>query len=183
MGGGWRWGGGVRGDAGWSSSSLALTPPPIPPQLNHRVLLDAMMEICGVPPAKFRPICSAIDKLDKEPWSAVRHEMVVEKGLPAAVADRIRPFMELHGSPKELLARLMEAERGAWFGVHPRATEALEDLRLLFDYLDCMGWLHRISFDLSLARGLDYYTGVIYEAVITSGTTRVSGWLVGWVGG
>lgn len=41
-------------------------------KLNHRGLLDAMMAIAGVPAAKFRPICSAIDKLDKEPWSAVR---------------------------------------------------------------------------------------------------------------
>jgi hypothetical protein len=41
-------------------------------KLNHRRLLDAMLDIAGVPPAKFRPICSAIDKLDKEPWEAVR---------------------------------------------------------------------------------------------------------------
>ena len=41
-------------------------------KLNHRRLLDAMLAIAGVPPQKFRPICSAIDKLDKEPWEAVR---------------------------------------------------------------------------------------------------------------
>ena len=41
-------------------------------KLNHRRLLDAMLDIAGVPPQKFRPICSAIDKLDKEPWEAVR---------------------------------------------------------------------------------------------------------------
>lgn len=45
-------------------------------KLNHRRLLDAMLDISGVPPQKFRPICSAIDKLDKEPWEAVRAEMV-----------------------------------------------------------------------------------------------------------
>lgn len=50
-------------------------------KLNHRRLLDAMMRVCGVPAAKFRPICSAIDKLDKEPWAAVRAEMVDQKGL------------------------------------------------------------------------------------------------------
>jgi len=50
-------------------------------KLNHRRLLDAMMRTCGVPAAKFRPICSAIDKLDKEPWAAVRAEMVDQKGL------------------------------------------------------------------------------------------------------
>jgi histidyl-tRNA synthetase len=52
------------------------------------------------------------------------------------------------------------------------AVAAFEQLELLFKYLDAMGCLERISFDLSLARGLDYYTGVIYEAVFTE-TDRV----------
>lgn len=54
-------------------------------KLNHRRLLDAMMRVCGVPAAKFRAICSAIDKLDKEPWAAVRAEMVDQKGLAPEV--------------------------------------------------------------------------------------------------
>ena len=54
-------------------------------KLNHRRLLDAMMRVCGVPGAKFRAICSAIDKLDKEPWAAVRAEMVDQKGLAPEV--------------------------------------------------------------------------------------------------
>ena len=40
-------------------------------KLNHRKLLDAIFEICGVPAEKFRPICSAVDKLDKAPWTDV----------------------------------------------------------------------------------------------------------------
>ena len=40
-------------------------------KLNHRKLLDAIFEICGVPVEKFRPICSAVDKLDKAPWDEV----------------------------------------------------------------------------------------------------------------
>ncbi len=54
-------------------------------KLNHRRILDAMMRVCGVPPPKFRAICSAIDKLDKEPWAAVRAEMVDQKGLAPEV--------------------------------------------------------------------------------------------------
>lgn len=54
-------------------------------KLNHRRLLDAMMRLCGVPAAKFRAICSAIDKLDKETWEAVRAEMVDQKGLAPEV--------------------------------------------------------------------------------------------------
>ena len=49
----------------------------------------------GVPVQKFRAICSAIDKLDKEPWEVVRCEMVEEKGLPGPVADKIGEMVVL----------------------------------------------------------------------------------------
>jgi histidyl-tRNA synthetase len=52
---------------------------------------------------------------------------------------------------------------------HPESAAALAELSLLFDYLEALGALGPISFDLSLARGLDYYTGVIYEAVLEGG--------------
>lgn len=45
-------------------------------KLNHRKLLDGMLEICGVPPEKFRTICSSIDKLDKQSFEQIRKEMV-----------------------------------------------------------------------------------------------------------
>ena len=46
-------------------------------------------------------------------------------------------------------------------------------MELLFEYLKNMNCLHRLSFDFSLARGLDYYTGLIYEAVLTDPNNRV----------
>ena len=46
-------------------------------KLNHRKLLDAIFEICGVPAEKFRPICSAVDKLDKAPWDEVIFVVIV----------------------------------------------------------------------------------------------------------
>lgn len=109
-------------------------------KLNHRRLLDAVLELAGVPPSKFRPICSAIDKLDKEPWADVRAEMVEEKGLPPAVADRIGELVQLRGVPLELLARL-EAERT--FGDHAGAAAAVAELKTLFKYLGAMGALQR----------------------------------------
>lgn len=51
----------------------------------------------------------------------------------------------------------------------PCAVEALAELKLLFTYLQALGALGPIVFDLSLARGLDYYTGVIYEATLKVG--------------
>lgn len=59
------------------------------------------------------------------------------------------------------------------FGYHKGASEALEDLRILFEYLEAMDKLRFILFDVSLARGLDYYTGVIYKAVCMNGNTQV----------
>ena len=41
-------------------------------KLNHRKLLDAVLDVAGVPAPQFRAVCSAIDKLDKEPWAEVR---------------------------------------------------------------------------------------------------------------
>jgi len=136
-------------------------------KLNHRGLLDTMMDIAGVPPSKFRTICSAIDKLDKEPWEAVRREMTEEKGLPFEVADRIGEYVVLKGQPREMLAKL--TQESCALSSHPVSSATLADMKILFDYLESMGALDAISFDLSLARGLDYYTGVIYEAVLKGG--------------
>ncbi|GBG75117.1 hypothetical protein CBR_g19630 [Chara braunii] len=146
-------------------------------KLNHRVLLDATLEIAGVPTAKFRTICSAIDKLDKETPEKVKAEMVEEKGLSEEVAEKVLGMVLRKGRPLELLEQLRrpssaEDSSSSSFMKHPKAAAALDDLSLLFSYLDAMKAIHRVVFDLSLARGLDYYTGVIYEAVF-KGTTQV----------
>ena len=54
----------------------------------------------------------------------------------------------------------------AKLGANTRAKEGLDDMTLLFKYLDVLNVSRYVSFDLSLARGLDYYTGLIYEAVL-----------------
>jgi len=58
------------------------------------------------------------------------------------------------------------------FANHEVANETIKEMELLFGYLDAMGSIDAIRFDFSLARGLDYYTGLIYEAVLT-GENRV----------
>lgn len=130
-------------------------------KLNHRKLLDAIFAVCGVPDDKIRTISSAVDKLDKSPWDEVKHEMVVEKGLSEDAADRIGTYVLQRGG-RELIAKLREDTA---LMQNSKAVEGLADMDLLFQYLDVYGVVDRVSFDLSLARGLDYYTGVIYEAV------------------
>ncbi|KAK9866947.1 hypothetical protein WJX84_002501 [Apatococcus fuscideae] len=142
-------------------------------KLNHRQLLDAMMALAGVPASKTRAICSAIDKLDKEPWSAVRAEMVDQKGLAPAAADRIHSFIlsddatSLRRQPQQLLEALSAPSHP--FTSNADARAALDQMHLLFSLLERMQALDHIAFDLTLARGLDYYTGVIYEVVLVGG--------------
>lgn len=132
-------------------------------KINHRKLLDGLLEVCGVPADKFRAVCSAIDKLDKSPWNEVKDEMVNVKGLEPEVADRLGVFCVQKGEPMEMLAMLRTD-----VAFSQRAGEAFEELGILFRYLEAFGVLQNMSFDLSLARGLDYYTGLIYEAVLTT---------------
>uniref|UniRef100_A0A034WFZ7 histidine--tRNA ligase n=1 Tax=Bactrocera dorsalis TaxID=27457 RepID=A0A034WFZ7_BACDO len=131
-------------------------------KINHRQLLDGMFEACGVPADKFRTICSAVDKLDKSPWAEVRKEMIEEKGLDAVAADKIGEYVRLSGGI-ELVAQLQADEK---LKSVSSAVKGLESMQLLLKYCDAMGLSPKISFDLSLARGLDYYTGVIYECVL-----------------
>ncbi|RKO89114.1 histidyl-tRNA synthetase, partial [Blyttiomyces helicus] len=130
-------------------------------KINHRQILDGMFEVCGVPADKVRTISSAVDKLDKMPWTDVKKEMVEEKGLSPEVADRIGEYVKLKGS-RELCDTLAA---DAALSSNKNVFAGLEDMKLLLKYLDLFNVLDKVSFDLSLARGLDYYTGVIYEAV------------------
>ncbi|RUS26029.1 histidyl-tRNA synthetase, partial [Jimgerdemannia flammicorona] len=130
-------------------------------KINHRKILDGIFEICGVPVDKIRPISSAVDKLDKLPWEDVRKEMTEEKGLSTGSADAIGEYVKLK-SGRELLDRLVADHK---LVANPSAKKGLDDMALLFRYLEVLGVMDKMSFDLSLARGLDYYTGIIYEAV------------------
>ncbi|XP_049864902.1 histidine--tRNA ligase, cytoplasmic isoform X2 [Pectinophora gossypiella] len=132
-------------------------------KVNHRRLLDGMFEACGVPADKFRSTCSTVDKLDKSPWDEVRTEMINEKGITPDAADRIGEYVRLNGGT-ELVDKLLKDEK---LSKTKAAVEGLDGIKLLLQYCELFGIKDKILFDLSLARGLDYYTGVIYEAVLT----------------
>jgi histidyl-tRNA synthetase len=155
-------------------------------KINHRKLLDGMFEICGVPADKFRTVSSSIDKLDKSPWSDVKSELINEKGITESVADLIGEYTA-HKGLSDTIKLLKTNENLAQ---NKRAAEGLDDLDLLFRYCEIyqisdkvceifvgiyfncsflIGFLvfsFKLKFDFSLARGLDYYTGVIFEAVL-----------------
>ncbi|KFY38910.1 hypothetical protein V495_06271 [Pseudogymnoascus sp. VKM F-4514 (FW-929)] len=134
-------------------------------KLNHRKILDGLFQVCGVPDDKIRTISSAVDKLDKLPWADVRKEMTEEKGLDGEIADKIGKYVVLKGQ-SDLLEKLKADES---LMANESMKAGLADMDLLFSYLRSFDALSNVSFDLSLARGLDYYTGVIYE-VVTEGS-------------
>jgi histidyl-tRNA synthetase len=132
-------------------------------KVNHRKFLDAIVEMSGCEKRKFKTICASIDKLDKEPWEKVRDELIVSKGLTPEQTEKLAYFVEFKGDCWQLLNDLKTKEV---FKDHASGQETIKEMELLFTYLDAMGVIDNILFDFSLARGLDYYTGLIYEAVL-----------------
>lgn len=101
------------------------------------------------------------DPLVQSPWEDVRKEMTEEKGLDPAVADKIGEYVIKKGG-RDLLDELLKDET---LTSNAAFASGLKDMGLLFDYLEILNVMPKLSFDLSLARGLDYYTGIIYEVV------------------
>ncbi|KAF3343341.1 hypothetical protein VdG2_08491 [Verticillium dahliae VDG2] len=130
-------------------------------KMNHRNILDGLFAVAGVPDDKIRPISSAVDKLDKMSWDEVKKEMV-EKGLSEEAAEHVGLYVQRSGTMREMLSSL---EADANLIMNQNVKEGVADLKLLATYIEAMGVGSKVSFDLSLARGLDYYTGLIYEIV------------------
>ncbi|KAL6996122.1 histidine--tRNA ligase [Sarracenia purpurea var. burkii] len=95
---------------------------------------------------------------------------VEEKGLTVETADKIGTFVKERGPPWELLSKFKQ--EGSQFLENKGSLVALKELEVLFKALGESKCIDKVIFDLSLARGLDYYTGVIFEAVF-KGATQV----------
>jgi len=98
--------------------------------------------------------------LDKLEWAEVKEEMTGQKGIGIDTADRVGLLVRQSGEPFEMLQKL---RNNSMLSQSKEAGAAMDDMELLFRYLKAFDCLERFSFDLSLARGLDYYTGVIFE--------------------
>ncbi|KAM8973639.1 histidine--tRNA ligase, cytoplasmic-like [Pelodytes ibericus] len=131
-------------------------------KVNDRRLLYGILAVCGVPESRFRSVCTSIDKLDKIPWGNIRSDLIEDKNLDPEIVDQIGEYIRLNGGAN-LLEQLSNDTN---LSRNKLAMEGLRDMKLLYKYLKIFGVTDKISFDLGLARGLDYYTGVIYEAVL-----------------
>lgn len=105
--------------------------------------------------------------------------MIDEKGLTDEVADKIGEYVRLSGKG-ELVEKLLADSN---LIKSKSAVEGLEAMKLILKYCQIYGTLDQVSFDLSLARGLDYYTGIIYEAVLLGETGSGDDVAVGSVAG
>ena len=138
-------------------------------KINHRRLLTLLLTACGVPEAMHDSACSSIDKLDKTPWVDIMRELI-RKGLAPASVDAIGALMTIEGPATATMAKVealvaAKAKDGNK-EVYAEIGQVLGEMRLLFGYIEAYGCLSRVEFCLNLARGLSYYTGMIYEVVM-----------------
>ncbi|MBR6814191.1 MAG: histidine--tRNA ligase [Alistipes sp.] len=125
-------------------------------KMNNRKILFGIAESIGHAD-KMMDITVAIDKLEKIGIENVKAELA-ERGLEQEAIDKLQPILELSGSNSEKLSKLQEVIGGSETGV-----KGIEEMREIFGYAESLGVDLPIELDLSLARGLNYYTGAIFE--------------------
>ncbi len=132
-------------------------------KLNNRKILAGIAEIIGETD-RLIDITVAIDKLDKIGLDAVNAELLA-KGLPAAAVEKLQPILHLAGTNAEKLATLREVLAASEVGL--RGVEELEEIFRLYaevqNFRNSDAQNFSIELDLTLARGLNYYTGAIFE--------------------
>ncbi len=125
-------------------------------KLNNRKVLYGIAEVMGHAD-KMIDITVAIDKLEKIGLENVKSELA-ERGIEAEAVAKLEPILSLSGTTAEKLAKLetilAESETG---------LKGIEELRTVFSAVEALGIKLEVELDLSLARGLNYYTGAIFE--------------------
>ena len=124
--------------------------------INNRKVLAGIAEIIGQP-EKIIDITVAIDKLDKIGIDNVNKELT-EKGLPQEAIEALQPILHLSGTTADKLAALRTILASSEIG-----TQGVEELEQLFALIQGAEVKLNIELDLCLARGLNYYTGAIFE--------------------
>ncbi len=130
-------------------------------RINNRLVLNGLLEELGLAD-KAVPLLRVLDKLPKVGREAVVLEMVEKTGVTAGQAGQVLNLAELRGSNREILDRLQTD-----FGRNAKAAEGVARLRDLLAVAAMAGLPEeRQRLDLSICRGLDYYTGTIYETFL-----------------
>ena len=138
---------------------------PVTIRLNNRKILNGLAAAAGHAD-QLTDITVAIDKLDKIGVEGVVKELQT-KGISEKGIDFLTPLLHFKGSDKEKLAMLQSL-----IGTHEVGAKGLEEIGYLFD--NAVVKHAKLEFDLTLARGLNYYTGTIFEASANAGTLTSS---------
>lgn len=125
-------------------------------KINNRKILAGIADLIGAPD-KLVDITVAIDKLDKIGLENVQKELQ-ERGLTDDQIKALDPVFNLNGTAMEKLAQLEKL-----FADVPTGLKGVEEMRTLFTLIDDVEPKCHIELDLTLARGLNYYTGAIFE--------------------
>ena len=125
-------------------------------KINNRKVLQGLAEVIGHPD-KLVDITVAIDKIDKIGLDAVKAELA-ERGIDGKGIATIEPVLTLSGTTEEKLA----AMKGI-LATSEAGLKGVAELEELFGYIAVAGIKQEVEIDLSLARGLNYYTGAIFE--------------------
>lgn len=125
-------------------------------KINNRKILTGIAEYVGEAD-KIIDITVAIDKLDKIGLENVNKELL-EKGISSEAVDKLQPVILLEGSNAEKLARLKEILASSETGL-----KGIEECEFVLGALDTENMHSKVELDLTLARGLNYYTGSIFE--------------------
>lgn len=131
-------------------------------RVNHRGLLNGLLETLGLDD-RSAGVLRALDKLPKIGREAVLQELAEGVGAEAPQAARLLEFAAITGTPGDVLNRVESLLEG-----NERGLDGVTKLRQLFDCVAAAGIASdRVALDVSIARGLDYYTGTIYETFLT----------------
>lgn len=125
-------------------------------KINNRKILSGLAEICGAS-EKVVDITVAIDKLDKIGLDAVKAELL-EKGLSEQAIALLEPVLNLSGNTEAKLHSMRSLFEKSEIG-----QKGLDEMEQLMGYISAAGIEAECEMDLSLARGLNYYTGAIFE--------------------
>ncbi len=125
-------------------------------KMNNRKILYGIAETIGHAD-KMTDITVAIDKLEKIGLDNVKAELL-ERGLDEAAVGRLQPILELSGDNKQKLTVLRDI-----IGSSATGLQGIEELTTVFGHIERLGLRLPVELDLSLARGLNYYTGAIFE--------------------
>lgn len=125
-------------------------------KLNNRKILAGIAEYIGQPD-KIVDITVAIDKLDKIGVEAVNAEMLAN-GISQDAVDKLQPILTMSGTNAEKLETIAQTIATSEIGV-----KGVEETRFILEKIEAVGLKNELQLDLTLARGLNYYTGAIFE--------------------